>query len=436
MLYHLHEMQHMAMMPARMFAEMLSNSLKNPWNPMAHLGFARSIGSAAEVFHQMTERYGRPAWGIEQVEIDGKTVPVEIETLIRRTYCHLVHFRAGEKRKDPRLLIVAPLSGHFATLLRGTVEGLLPYHDVYITDWQDCRHIPTSTDRFNLNDYIDYVIDFLHFLGPNTHLLAVCQPSVPSLAAASVMSAWGDLCAPASMTLIGGPIDTRENPTAVNKLALEHPIEWFESNVITTVPPPYVGAGRKVYPGFIQLTNFISMNLEKHRESMNQLFEHLVRGDEEEAEKRSAFYREYLAVMDLPAEYYLQTIQTVFQEHHLPEGRMTSRGRRIDPSLIRHTALMTIEGEKDDITGLGQTEAAHRLCSSLPDSMRVHHVAPKVGHYGVFNGRRWREEIYPHVREFIRTHDKLTVLADEAAERHEQERVGKPVRRMRQVLPA
>jgi poly(3-hydroxybutyrate) depolymerase len=405
MLYHLHEMQHMAMMPARMLAEMLSNSLKNPWNPMAHMGFARSIGSAAEVFHQMTERYGRPAWGIEQVEIDGKTVPVEEEVLIRRTYCHLLHFRAGDKRKHPRLLIVAPLSGHFATLLRGTVEGLLPYHDIYITDWQDCRHISTATDRFNLNDYIDYIIDFLHFLGPNTHLLAVCQPSVPSLAAASVMSAWGDLCAPASMTLIGGPIDTRENPTAVNKLALEHPIEWFESNVITTVPPPYVGAGRKVYPGFIQLTNFISMNLDKHKESLNQLFEHLVRGDEEEAEKRSSFYREYLAVMDLPAEFYLQTVKTVFQDHALPKNQMIARWHPVLPEKIKRTAILCIEGELDDISGVGQTKAALKLAKGLSSDKKRYHLQAGVGHYGVFNGGRFRRDVVPVITKFVREHD-------------------------------
>ena len=406
MLYQMHEMQHMAMAPARMIAEMLSHTLKNPWNPMSHMDFGRKIGSAAEVFHQMTERYGRPAWNIESVEINGKTHPVEEEVLIRRTYCHLLHFRAAEKRKEPKLLIVAPMSGHFATLLRGTVEGLLPNHDVYITDWQDCRLIPTATDRFNLNDYIDYVIDFLHFLGPNTHLLAVCQPSVPSLAAASVMSAWGDLCAPASMTLIGGPIDTRENPTAVNKLALEHPMEWFEKNVITTVPSSYTGAGRKVYPGFIQLTNFISMNLDKHKESMNQLFEHLVRGDEEEAEKRTSFYQEYLAVMDLPAEFYLQTVKTVFQDHALPKNEMIARWHPVLPEKIKRTAILCIEGELDDISGVGQTKAALKLTKGLSSDKKHYHLQKGVGHYGVFNGGRFRRDIVPVISKFIREHDQ------------------------------
>jgi len=408
MLYHLHEMQHMAMMPARMFAEMLSRALKNPFNPLSHSDFARKLGSAAEVFHSMTQRYDRPAWNIDKVTIDGKEVPVEEDVVIRRTYCHLLHFRTPEKRNAPKLLIVAPLSGHFATLLRGTVEGLLPYNDVYITDWQDCRHIPTTTDRFNLNDYIDYVIDFLHFLGPNTHLLAVCQPSVPALAGTSVMSAWGDLCAPASMTLIGGPIDTRENPTAVNQLALEHPIEWFEKNVITAVPPPYAGSGRKVYPGFIQLTNFISMNLDKHRESMNQLFEHLVRGDDEEAEKRRSFYEEYLAVMDLPAEFYLQTVKTVFQEHSLPKNEMIARWHPVLPEKINRTAILCIEGELDDISGVGQTKSALKLTKGLSADKKHYHLQKGVGHYGVFNGGKFRRDIVPVISGFIRDHDLNT----------------------------
>jgi len=408
MLYHLHEMQHMAMMPARMLAEFLSHSLKNPWNPLSHSSFARSIGSAAEVFHQMTQRYDRPSWGIDAVEIDGKTIPVEEDVVIQRTYCHLLHFRLPEARKVPKLLIVAPLSGHFATLLRGTVQGLLPQHDVYITDWQDCRHIPTTSDRFNLNDYIDYITDFLHFLGPNTHLLAVCQPSVPALAAASVMSGWGDLCAPASMTLIGGPIDTRENPTAVNKLALEHPIDWFEQNVITVVPPPYAGTGRKVYPGFIQLTNFISMNLDRHMESMGQLFEHLVQGDDEEAEKRRSFYQEYLAVMDLPAEFYLQTVKTVFQDHALPKNEMIARWHPVLPEKIKRTAVLCIEGELDDISGVGQTKAALKLAKGLPSDMKRYHLQKGVGHYGVFNGGRFRRDIVPLIAQFIRDHDLET----------------------------
>jgi poly(3-hydroxybutyrate) depolymerase len=316
-----------------------------------------------------------------------------------------VNFKRDTKRKDPKLLVVAPLSGHYATLLRGTVEAMLPDHDVYVTDWNDCRYVPITSDRFNLNDYIDYIIDFLHYLGPNTHVIAVCQPSVPVLAAVSVMSGWGDICAPASMTLMGGPIDTRRNPTAVNKLAKEHAIEWFERHVVTMVPPPYPGMGRRVYPGFIQLTNFISMNLDRHMISLNELFDHLVQGDDEEADKRKAFYEEYLAVMDLPAEFYLQTVETVFQKHSLPKGEMIARWHPVKPEAITRTAICCVEGELDDISGVGQTRAALDLASNLPDSMKHYHLQKNVGHYGIFNGGRWRREIAPMVKEFIRTHD-------------------------------
>lgn len=409
MLYHLHEMQHLAMMPARFIADMMRHGLRSPFNPIAGTSFARHFGSAAEVFSSMTQRYGKPAWNIDSVEVDGKARPVTEEVMIRRSYCHLLHFRReGVKRDDPKLLIVAPLSGHFATLLRGTVEGLLPNHDVYITDWLDCRQVPVNMDRFNLNDYIDYVIDFLHFLGPNTHVLAVCQPSVPVLAAASVMSGWGDLCAPASMTLIGGPIDTRVNPTAVNKLAKEQTIEWFEQNVITEVPPPYAGAGRKVYPGFIQLTNFISMNFDRHMESMGELFDHLVRGDEEEADKRRSFYEEYLAVMDLPAEFYLQTVKTVFQDHALPKNAMVARWHPVLPEKISRTAILCVEGELDDISGVGQTKAALKLAKGLSQDMKHYHLQKGVGHYGVFNGGRFRREVVPVISSFIRAHDLET----------------------------
>lgn len=406
MLYHLHEMQHLAMMPARFMADIMRHGLRNPFNPIAGTSFARHFGSAAEVFSSMTTRYGKPGWNIDTVEIGGKERPVTEEVMIRRSYCQLLHFkREGAPKNDPKLLIVAPLSGHFATLLRGTVEGMLPNHDVYITDWLDCRQIPVTSDRFNLNDYIDYVIDFLHYLGPNTHVIAVCQPSVPVLAAASVMSAWGDLCAPATMTLIGGPIDTRANPTAVNKLAKEHTIEWFEENVIAEVPPPYAGAGRKVYPGFIQLTNFISMNFDRHMESMNQLFDHLVQGDEEEAEKRRSFYEEYLAVMDLPAEFYLQTVKTVFQDHSLPKNEMIARWHPVLPEKIGRSAILCVEGELDDISGVGQTKAALKLAKGLSTDMKHYHLQKGVGHYGVFNGGRFRRDVVPVINNFIREHD-------------------------------
>lgn len=405
MLYQMHEMQHAALMPARYFTDMLRHMLDNPFNPWSHTPWGRQIASAANIFERLTRRYGKPAWGLPTTPIDGVDVPIVEDPVIKRTYCHLIHFRREIERKDPKLLIVAPLSGHYATLLRGTVEAMLPDHEVYVTDWQDCRMIPVTADRFNLSDFIDYVIDFLHYLGPNTHVIAVCQPSVPVLAALSVMSLWGDLCAPATVTLIGGPIDTRSNPTAVNKLALEHDIEWFEHNVIETVPPPYPGMGRKVYPGFIQLTNFVSMNLERHKASMNELYDHLVRGDEQAAAQKEAFYDEYLAVMDLPAEFYLQTVKTVFQDHALPKGEMVARWQPVEPNRIKRTAIMCVEGELDDICGVGQTKAALEITKELPNEKKHYHLQMGAGHYGVFNGGKWRREIAPSIKQFIRKHD-------------------------------
>ncbi|MGB8274879.1 MAG: polyhydroxyalkanoate depolymerase [Alphaproteobacteria bacterium] len=405
MLYYLHEMSRLSMAPARAMTEGLRAVLANPFNPFSGTPMGRSMASAAEIFEHLTRSYGKPAWGLNETVIDGEPVAVEEEIIIKRTYCHLLHFKRAAERKDPKLLVVAPLSGHYATLLRGTVETMLPDHDVYVTDWLDCRMIPVTMDRFNLNDYIDYLIDFLHLLGPNTHMLAVCQPSVPAMAAVSVMSGWGDNCVPATLTMIGGPIDTRKSPTQVNKLAEEHPLEWFEQNVVTDVPPPYPGMFRKVYPGFIQLTNFIAMNYERHLESYNELFDHLVQGDDEAADKKRSFYEEYRAVMDLPAEFYLQTLKTVFQDHALPKGEMIARWHPVLPEYITRTALMCIEGELDDISGVGQTKAALEITPNLPDDMKHYHLQLGVGHYGVFNGRKWREELAPRIKRFIRTHD-------------------------------
>lgn len=405
MMYAFHEMQHLALAPMRMVTDHLSQALNNPLNPFRDSPMARNMASAMSIFEQLTRRYGKPAWGLAETEIDGKPVKIVEETVIHRTYCHLIHFRREAERDDPKLLIVAPFSGHYATLLRGTVEAMLPDHEVYVTDWQDCRFIPITADRFNVADYIDYVVDFLHFLGPNTHVLAVCQPSVPVMGAVSVMSTWGDYCAPASTTMIGGPIDTRCNPTAVNKLALEHDIDWFEQKVIQNVPPPYPGMMRKVYPGFIQLTNFVSMNLDKHMASLGELFEHLVQGDEEAAERKTDFYDEYLAVMDLPAEFYLQTVKTVFQEHALPKGEMIFRWHPIEPRRINRTALMCVEGELDDICGVGQTRAALDLTPGLNSDKKVYHLQEGAGHYGVFNGGKFRRDIAPKIKTFIREHD-------------------------------
>ena len=405
MLYQMHEFARLAMMPWRGAAQATRLIAGAPWNPIAYTPFGQQIAAATEVFERATRRYGKPEWDLPTTEIDGVTVAVETVPVVKRSYCHLLHFKREVELKDPRVLIVAPLSGHYATLLRGTVQAMLPDHEVYVTDWRDSRMIPVQADQFNLNDYIDYVIDFLHFLGPNTHVIAVCQPSVPVIAAASVMSEWGDLCVPASITLMGGPIDTRESPTAVNTLAKDHGLDWFEKNVVTKVPSPYPGAGRQVYPGFIQLTNFISMNLDKHMESFNELFDHLVQGDEEEADKRRAFYEEYLAVMDLPAEFYLQTIKTVVQDHDLPTGNMIHRWHPVRPGAIKRSAILCIEGELDDISGVGQTKAALDLATGLPPEMKKYHLQRNVGHYGIFNGGRWRREIAPVVKAFIREHD-------------------------------
>lgn len=405
MLYYMYETMRMAMAPYRMGAQAMRAAAVAPWNPLAYTLLGRQLGSAVDVFERVTRRYGKPVWGLDTTVVDGREVGVEEVVEIRRTYCHLLHFHRDVTRNDPRVLVVAPLSGHYATLLRGTVEALLPDHDVYVTDWQDCRYIPLAADRFNLNDYIDYVIDFLHYLGPNTHVVAVCQPSVPVFAAAAVMASWGDLCAPATMTLMGGPIDTRSNPTAVNILAQEHDIDWFERNVVTSVPPPYPGMGRRVYPGFVQLTNFISMNLDRHMQSLGQLFDHLVEGDDEEADKKRAFYEEYLSVMDLPAEFYLQTVKVVFQDHALPRGEMIARWHPVRPEAITRTAILCVEGEFDDISGVGQTRAALDLATSLPPELKGYHLQKSVGHYGVFNGGRWRREIAPRIKAFIREHD-------------------------------
>ncbi|MCR9254496.1 MAG: polyhydroxyalkanoate depolymerase [Alphaproteobacteria bacterium] len=404
MLYQLHELQRLALMPARMTAESLHMFFNNPFNMLGHTPAGRALGSGAHVFEQFTRAYTKPEWEIETTTIGGKTADVTIEPVVKRTFCHLVHFKRDTTRKDPRLLIVAPFSGHYATLLRETVEAMLPDHDVYITDWQDSRHIPISSDRFGLSDYIDYLIDFLHFLGPDTHIIGVCQPSVPVMAAVSVMSAWGDVCVPASMTLMGGPIDTRKGETEVNRMATERDLDWFERNVVTVVPPPYAGMGRRVYPGFVQITSFMSMNLGRHVQSAQEMFEHLVLGADEAAEKKKKFYNEYLAVMDLPAEFYLDTVDAVFQRHLLPKGELNHRWQTVDTSAITRTAIFCVEGERDDISGVGQTKAALEITPNLPDSMKAYHLQMGVGHYGVFSGGTWKREIAPKIRDFIREH--------------------------------
>ena len=404
-MYWLYEMGHAALDPARAMADATRLLFKNPANPLAHTTYGKAIAAAAELFERSTRVYGRPEWCIDSTMVGGERVPVRINTVWERPFCRLLHFERVfshvPRRPQPKLLIVAPMSGHYATLLRGTVEAFLPNHDVYITDWRNARQVPMAEGRFDLDDYIDYVISILHMLGGDTHVIAVCQPSVPVLAAVALMEADKDPYVPHSMVLMGGPIDTRINSNAVNKLAEERGLDWFRSHVITKVPFPHPGFLRDVYPGFLQLHGFVSMNLDRHLEAHRNLFVHLVKGDGDGANKHREFYDEYLAVMDLTAEFYLQTVDTVFIRHALPKGEMTHRNRRIDPSTITRVALLTVEGEHDDISSVGQTEAAHALCVNIPADRKAHYLQPGVGHYGVFNGSRFRSEIAPRVADFV-----------------------------------
>ena len=404
--YHTYEMAHALLAPWRAQAQLIGQVMDNPLLPIAHTKLGRTISAACEVFEGITRRYGKPAWGITETKIAGLPVPIREEVVMRTPFCELRHFDRDEKvcgkRYDPKVLVVAPMSGHYATLLRGTVQAMLPEHNLYVTDWVDARNVPVFAGKFDLDDFVDHVMQMVRFIGHNTHVVAVCQPSVPVLAATALMAAMKDPCRPASITLMGGPIDTRCNPTAVNQHAMSKDIGWFERNVIAPVPWPNMGCMRLVYPGFIQLTGFMTMNLDRHVQAHKGLFDSLVKGDCDSALQHRKFYDEYLAVMDLPAEFFLQTVKTVFQDHDLPDGRMKWRGETVDCRAIEDTVLMTVEGERDDICGLGQTEAAHALCANLPSEKHVHYVQQGVGHYGVFNGTRWRTEIQPRIREMIR----------------------------------
>jgi poly(3-hydroxybutyrate) depolymerase len=413
MFYKFYELNHAAAQPLRAMADATRLFYSNPLNPFSQTLMGRSISAAAELFERVTRRYAKPVFGLEKTKVDGRTAHVRENTVWSRPFCNLLHFERqipSENRNDPKILIVAPMSGHYATLLRGTVEAMLPHGEVYITDWVDARTVSLSDGRFDLDDYIDYVIDMLHFLGEDTHVIAVCQPAVPVLAAVALMEARRDPLTPGSMTLMGGPIDTRINPTAVNGMAVGKNIKWFEKNVVMPVPFPHAGFMRPVYPGFLQLGGFVSMNVDRHVDAHKQFFTNMVKGDGDSAEKHREFYDEYLAVMDLTAEFYLQTVETVFINHALPKGEMMHRNEAIDPSVIRNTALFTVEGENDDISGIGQTEAAHTLCSNLPAAKRRHYVQPDVGHYGVFNGSRFRAEIAPRIVDFIQANRQSTVL--------------------------
>jgi poly(3-hydroxybutyrate) depolymerase len=409
MFYQWYELNHASLQPVRAYADSVKLLYTNPLNPLSHTAWGRSVAAMAELFERTTRRYGKPRFDLPNTTVDWKTVAVAEKVVWSRPFCNLINFERAvppNRRRDPKLLIVAPMSGHYATLLRGTVEAMLPHADVYITDWTDARMVPVSEGKFDLDDYIDYVIDMLHKLGPDTHVMAVCQPSVPVLAAAAIMEARGDRSAPSTMTLMGGPIDTRRNPTAVNTLAEEKGIDWFRENVIMQVPWPNPGFLREVYPGFLQLSGFMGMNLDRHIIAHKDFFMHLVKNDGDNAEKHRDFYDEYLAVMDLTAEFYLQTVDTVFVRHALPKGEMKHRGEPVDPSAIRNVALLTIEGENDDISGVGQTQAAHNICVNIPADMRAHYLQPAVGHYGVFNGSRFRSEIVPRIVDFITSYGR------------------------------
>ncbi len=412
MLYHWYEIGHAAVRPVRAAMGSYRLLLNHPFNPLTHTSLGRHTAAALELFERTTRRYDKPDFGLPHTRVDGVEVAVREEVVWSHPFCRVVHFKrdvSDERRaRDPRLLLVAPMSGHYATLLRGTVEAFLPDHEVYITDWQDARGVPALAGSFDLDDYITVMRDIFRHFGGDVHVFAVCQPSVPVLAATALMEADGDPCVPQSLVLAGGPIDTRVSPTVVNTLAVERGTQWFRRNVITSVPWPNAGFTRQVYPGFLQLSGFMTMNLDRHLIAHKDLFLHLVDGDGDSAEKHREFYDEYLAVMDLTAEFFLQTVDTVFVEHRMARGQMTHRGRPVDLSQIKRAALMTVEGEKDDITGIGQCSAAQELCSSIPASRKTHFECPKVGHYGIFNGSRFRSEIAPRIAAFARAHDVRT----------------------------
>jgi poly(3-hydroxybutyrate) depolymerase len=414
-LYHVYELNHVAVQPMRWAARNGSHAFRSPLNPVTYTQAGRTIAAGFHLFDRVTKRYAKPEFGLTEMQILGESVPVCEEIVWRSPWCRLIRFKRDPLRlralkgdtADPAVLVVAPMSGHYATLLRGTVEALLPDHDVYITDWIDARNVPIFLGRFDLNSYIDTLITVMRTVLPRAHVIAVCQPGPAALAATALLSEARDPAAPLTLTIMGSPIDARESPTEPNRLAMERPLSWFRSNLITCVPWPYPGAFREVYPGFVQLHSFINMNRSRHVDAHREFFRNMVRGDGDGAQKHRQFYDEYLAVMDLTAEFYLQTIDAVFQRHLLPKGLFEHAGQCVRLGAIRETAVLTVEGEHDDISGIGQTQAVHALLSSLPASMKGDHVQAGVGHYGVFNGSRYRGEIKPRIAEFIREHERV-----------------------------
>jgi poly(3-hydroxybutyrate) depolymerase len=407
LLYDAYEMQRRMLANASDWAAIGAKMLSNPALPIGYFGMGPMVASALQVFANFYEDHGKPEFAIDSVEAGGKRHKVAEAVVLNKPFACLRRFRrAGLPKDAPKLLIVAPMSGHYATLLRGTVVRMVENQEVWITDWADARMVPLSEGRFDLDDYIDYLIEFLRVIGEGVHVMAVCQPSVPAFAAAAIMGAGNDPCRPATLTLMGGPVDTRASPTGVNDIAMARPLEWFRSHAIATVPFNYPGAGRRVYPGFMQLAGFISMNLETHMMSHYEMFKHLTLGDTESAAATKRFYDEYLSVSDMTAEFYLQTIEQVFQTHALPKGKFVHRGKPVDPAAIRDTALLAIEGERDDISGIGQTRAALDLAECLPRARKKYFLARDVGHYGIFNGSKWRSRIAPVVEDWIRANPR------------------------------
>ncbi|WP_114810499.1 polyhydroxyalkanoate depolymerase [Paraburkholderia kururiensis] len=404
--------------PLRAWAS-FAHAACNAWPAFAATPYGRSFTALCELIEVAGLTHRRPRFGIDAIQVDGQRVAVVEEVTKRTPFGSLLHFRKEMAAPQPRVLIVAPMSGHFATLLRGTVRTMLADHDVYITDWHNPRDIPLSAGRFGFDEYVEHLVSFIHRIGPDSHLVAICQPTVAALAAVSLMAAADDPAQPASMTLMAGPIDCRVNPTRVNDLANSKPIEWFEKHLIGVVPPGFAGAQRRVYPGFVQLTAFMSMNMERHATSFSELYFERAKGDAAKADQIRAFYDEYFATTDLTAEFYLETVATVFQQYALPRGELKVAGRLVEPAAIRRTALLTVEGEKDDICSVGQTVAAQELCSQLRPYMKTHHVQTGVGHYGVFNGRKWETQIYPLVRATIHDNEprasRLPARADGVA---------------------
>jgi poly(3-hydroxybutyrate) depolymerase len=406
MLYDLHEMQRAMMSPLTEFTELGSKLFSLPGSPLAYSPMARQVAASYEMIFRLGKTYEKPAWELPTTEVKGKIVGVKTENVYAKPFCNLIYFNRDITEKvresSPKILLIAPMSGHNATLLRDTVRSLIAEHEVYVTDWKDARMVPLSEGSFSLNDYVHYVQDFVRRLGPDVHVISVCQPTVPALAAISLMATNKDPCLPRSMVMMGGPIDPRCSPTQVNRLATTKPFKWFEEKLIHTVPAQYPGAGRRVYPGFLQHAGFLSMNPDRHLKSHYEFYLHLLRGDDEDAEMHRRFYNEYNAVLDMSADFYLDTIRVVFQDFDLPNGTWEIDGQLVRPADIKSVALFTIEGELDDISGEGQTRAAQTLCSGIPAKRKQHFTAPECGHYGIFSGRRWRTSICPQIAEFIR----------------------------------